>query len=113
MWLLDANMPKQLVSTLAELGEDVRTAESQGWGHLTNGELVDAAVAGGFTRVLTRDRLFSQAAARALRRLPQFAVVLVRLPQLRAAQFVAEFRAAWACEPIRPVPGDLLRWPSA
>jgi len=31
MWLLDANMPKQLVSTLAELGEDVRTAESQGW----------------------------------------------------------------------------------
>jgi predicted nuclease of predicted toxin-antitoxin system len=111
MWLLDANLPKQLTAVLGELGKEAHTAESRGWGHLTNGELVEAAVTAGFTSVFTRDRLFSESAARALRRHPHFAVVLVTLPQLRGRRFLEEFRKAWASHPLQPIPGRLIRWP--
>ncbi len=113
MWLLDVNVPAQLVGLLAELGEQARTAKDQGWGGLVNGALVEAAVAGGFTCVLTRDRLFGEAASRALRRFPQFSVVLLDLPQLRAQQFLQEFRATWSRAPIRPESGRFTSWPRA
>jgi predicted nuclease of predicted toxin-antitoxin system len=111
MWLLDVNVPKQLVAVLGELGRQAESAESRGWSDLTNGELVEAAVEADFTCVLTRDRLFSESAARTLRRFPDFAVVLVRLPQLRGSQFVEEFRNAWAKDPIEPLPGSVLVQP--
>lgn len=111
MWLLDVNMPKKVVALLAELGIQAATAESRGWRALTNGELVEAAAEAGFTCVLTRDRLFSEAAAGMLSRFPQFCVVLVTLPQLRGAQFLEQFRLSWQRNPIRPEPGTLVRWP--
>ena len=112
MWLLDVNMPKKIAAVLGDLGIEASTAETRGWNHLTNGELVEAAAEAGFRCVLTRDQLFSESAVRILRRHPQFSVVLVTLPQLRGAQFVEQFRLAWERNPIRPVPGSLARWPS-
>jgi hypothetical protein len=112
MWLLDVNVPKGLVAALGGLGIAAEHAEDRGWNGLTNGNLVEAAVGAGFTCLLTRDRLFSESAARALKRFPAFSVVLVTLPQLRWPEFSAEFNRAWGERPIEPEPGRLRRWPS-
>ena len=70
MWLLDVNMPKKVASLLAGFGIQAHCAGDRGWGDLTNGALVEAAVQAGFQCLLTRDRLFSESAARALKRFP-------------------------------------------
>ena len=70
MWLLDANMDVHLVQVLNELGASCDTAANRGWKALSNGELVSEAVAAGFTCLLTRDQLFGESAARALK-IPQ------------------------------------------
>ncbi len=111
MWLLDVNLPKKVGSLLAEFGIEARGADDGGWGGLTNGALVEAATQAGFQCILTRDRLFSQSAARALKRFPEFCVVLVTIPQLRGPGFLEQFRSAWDRSPIRPVGGQLLWWP--
>jgi hypothetical protein len=111
MWLLDVNVPKKVAAVLGELGVQAQTAEARGWNGLTNGRLVETAVEAGFSCLLTRDRLFSESAARALKRFPQFCVVLVTFPQLRGPEFLEQFRLAWLRSPLQPVPGQLLRWP--
>ena len=68
MWLLDVNVPKQLAEVLRGYGVEVETADTRGWAGLVNGSLVEASVAAGFVCVLTRDRLFSESASRALKR---------------------------------------------
>jgi predicted nuclease of predicted toxin-antitoxin system len=113
MWLPDVNMPKKIVDVLGEFGIQAQAADAWGWKGLTNGVLVEAAVQAGYSCVLTRDRLFSESAARALKRFPQFSVVLVAIPQLRGPEFLERFRAAWNRNPIQPVAGELLHWPSA
>lgn len=93
MWLLDANMPVQLVTLLRELGIEANSAVACGWNTLGNGALVNAAVAANFTALLTRDRLFGESAAQALRVHSEFCIVRITLPQLRANQFLAAFHA--------------------
>jgi len=39
MWLLDANMPVQLVALLSELGIEADSAVARGWNTLSNGSL--------------------------------------------------------------------------
>ena len=112
MWLLDANMPVQLIALLAELGVEADSAVARGLNALSNGRLVSAAVEAKFTSLLTRDRLFGQSAARALKVHPEFAIVRVTLPQLRASQFLAAFRAAWQASQIIPAPGRVIEWPT-
>ncbi len=111
MWLLDVNVPKKISGLLGEFGIETHSADDQGWGALTNGKLVDAAQQAGFTCILTRDRLFGDSAAQALKRFPAFCVVLIAIPQLRGAEFLKQFRNAWIRSPIQPVGGQLLRWP--
>jgi hypothetical protein len=111
MWLLDVNVPKKVAGVLGEFGVQAQTAEARGWNGLTNGRLVEAAVEADFSCLLTRDRLFSESAARALKRFPQFCVVFVTFPQLRGPEFLEQFRLAWLRSPLQPVPGRLLRWP--
>ena len=111
MWLLDVNMPRQLKGLLAEFGIPADTAIARGWGTLVNGELLEAAAASGFDCLLTRDRLFGDSVARNLKRNPTFSIVLVMLPQVRAPQFLASFRAAWEIDPIAPAPGRVHSWP--
>ena len=74
MWLLDANMPVQLVALLSDWGIEADSAAGRGWNALSNGRLVSAAARAGFTALLTRDRLFGESAAGALRAYPDFCV---------------------------------------
>jgi Domain of unknown function (DUF5615) len=111
MWLLDANLPVQLVQLLNELGIAAETSAARGWNTLSNGALVRAATAAGFSALLTRDRLFAQAAASELRSHPDFAIVQIRLPQLRATPFLSAFRTAWLAREIAPTPGQVVIWP--
>jgi predicted nuclease of predicted toxin-antitoxin system len=111
MWLLDANMPVQLVALLQELGIEADTAVARGWNTLSNGSLVAMAVQENFAVLLTRDRLFGEAAATALKAFPEFCVVRVALPQLRADAFLQAFLAAWRKSPITPAPGRMIDWP--
>ena len=81
MWLLDANMDVHLVSVLTGCKTSCDTAGKRGWKALSNGDLVNVAVDAGFHCLLTRDQLFGESASRALKRFPQFAVVVVNVPQ--------------------------------
>jgi uncharacterized protein DUF5615 len=112
MWLLDANMPLQLVALLKELGVEADSAVARGWSTLSNGRLVEAAVTAKFAALLTRDRLFGESAASLLKRYPGFCIVRVTLAQTRAPQFLSAFRSAWERAVIMPVPGRMIDWPS-
>ena len=72
MWLLDANRDVHLSPMLAEFGVPNATAAALGWKDLSNGELVKAASARGFTCLLTRDPDFGESASRALKLFPEF-----------------------------------------
>lgn len=112
MWLLDANMDVHLLSLLKEFGAESEATTKRGWRNLSNGELVSAAVAAGFTCLLTQDRLFGKAAAEALKAFPKFSVVVVHLPQRPWQQYQKDFATAWAKSPIRPAAGQVNHWPS-
>jgi hypothetical protein len=111
MWLLDANMDVHLVAVLAEYGIRCDTAGNRGWKALSNGDLVATAAAAGLHCLLTRDQLFGESASRALKSFPQFAVVVVDLPQQPWQQYQERFIAAWTASPIQPVRGGLIHWP--
>ena len=81
MWLLDANMDVHLVPVLTGFEISCDTAGKRGWQALSNGALVSVAVDAGFRCLLTRDQLFGESASRALKMFPQFAVVVVNVPQ--------------------------------
>jgi len=112
MWLLDVNMPRKIAMVLGEFGISAQSAEMRGWNGLTNGMLVEVAVQAGFDCVLTRDKLFSESAARALKKFLEFSVVLVTIPQLRGPAFLEQFRLAWNRSPIQPTAGQLVEWPT-
>jgi len=48
MWLLDVNMPKKVSFLLGEFEIEAHAADDKGWGNLTDGALVEAAVDAGF-----------------------------------------------------------------
>ena len=111
MWLLDANMDVHLAGVIRELGFACETAADRGWKALYNGELVTTAANAGFTVLLTRDRLFGESAARVLKTFPEFAIVVINLPQGKWQQYRKQFAAAWTERPIHPVAGRLTLWP--
>jgi hypothetical protein len=113
MWLLDANMDVHLVQILASYGIIADTASNRGWKALSNGQLVAAAVTHGFTCLLTRDRLFGETAGHALKAHPDFAIVLVNLPQQRSDLYHKRFIDLWSEWPVEPKPGQLTEWPLA
>jgi hypothetical protein len=73
--------------------------------------LVSTAVAGGYTCLLTRDRLFGESAAAVLKTHLTFSIVVVELPQRPWREYQEQFRAAWAARPIQPMAGELVSWP--
>ena len=111
MWLLDANMDVHLLALLERLGVKCEATTRRGWQALNNGDLVSAAVEAGFTCLLTQDRLFGEAAARALKAHPRFSVVVVRLAQVPWKRYHQDFTSAWSRSPIRPAPGKIIHWP--
>ena len=78
---------------------------------MTNGSLAEVAFQAGFRVVLTRDRLFGSAVGRTLQSLPDLAIVIVMLPQARAAAYLAEFETHWRYAPIAPAAGQVVEWP--
>ena len=92
MWLLDHNVPVQLQRVLLDLGIEAETVVARGWQALRNGDLVATANREGFGVLLTRDTRFAEVARRALDQLPEFTVVVVRLPQRAWRFYEAEFR---------------------
>jgi predicted nuclease of predicted toxin-antitoxin system len=111
MWLLDVNLPKGLLRKLKALGIEADTTAARGWRDLGNGALAQVAHTSGFRAILTRDRLFGESAAKALKTYPDLAVVILRLPQSREDTYLREFENQWRAEPIRPVPGVVIEWP--
>lgn len=111
MWLLDANMDVHLFSVLNERGIVCESAAYRGWKALENGVLVTATVAAGFDCLLTRDGLFGESAAKALKQFSKFAVVIVTLPQEPWNRYRESFLREWERSPIAPVPGRLSYWP--
>ena len=112
MWLLDANMDVHLLALLQQFGQKTEATTRRGWAALNNGDLVSMAIQEGFTCLLTQDHLFAEAAARALKTHPKFAVVVVHLPQCPWTQYQEIFRAAWLKSSIVPEPGKVIHWPS-
>ena len=104
-------MDVHLVEVLSEIGIPCDTAKNRGWKTLSNGDLVATAVAAGFQCLLTCDQLFGESASRALMTFPEFAVVVIDIPQQRWQQYRERFVAFWAERPIMPAPGRLTRWP--
>jgi len=113
MWLLDANVDVHLAPILKQRGLTCDTVARRGWKALSNGELVARAFSEGFRCLLIRDQLFGESASQALRAFPEFAVVVMTLPQERWAEYCKHFLEAWASSPIQPVPGRLVYWPLA
>ena len=113
MWLLDANMDVHLLALFQQLGVKCEATTRRGWQALNNGDLVSAAVEAGFTCVLTQDRLFGEAAARALKKHPRFSVVVIHLAQLPWKQYHQNFNSAWSKSPIEPVVGKIIHWPKS
>jgi hypothetical protein len=81
-------MDVHLVSVLTGFNISCDTAGKRGWKALSNGDL------------LTRDQLFGESASRALKQFPQFAVVVVNVPQRPWAQYREQFLALWKDHPI-------------
>jgi hypothetical protein len=111
MWLLDANMDVHLIAVLTGFKISCYTARKRGWDALSNGDLVSAAVGAGFRCLLTRDQLFGESASRALKLFPQFAVVVVNVPQRPWPLYREQFLALWREHPIEPIAGQLIQWP--
>jgi hypothetical protein len=111
MWLLDANMDVHPISVLTGFEISCDTAGQRGWKSLSNGELVRVAVDAGFNCLLTRDQLFGESASQALKQFPEFAVVVVNVPQRPWLQYRGEFLARFREHPIEPIAGKLIQWP--
>ena len=113
MWLLDANVDVHLAPVLKQWGISCGTAAERGWKALSNSELVARAFTKGFRCLLTRDQLFGETASQVLKSFPQFAVVVITLPQQRWPEYRRCFLEAWASSPIQPASGRLIQWPAS
>lgn len=112
MWLLDANISHKIKPILDSFSVKCCTAQEMGWAELKNGDLVCAAVNKGFFCLLTQDVLFVNSAAKALKKFPDFAIVLVKIRQTKGHQYFESFKNAFMKEPIKPVAGKLVVWPA-
>lgn len=111
MWVLDINIPAQVGPVLKSLNIPFKFAANQGWGTLTNGELVEASHAAGFSCILTKDARFDESAREVLKKFTTIAIVRLSLPQAPGRNYANSFRLAWQKSPIVPAAGKLLIWP--
>ena len=111
MWLLDHNLPAQINPILRNLGMVCETTFDRNWHELKNGQLVAASFDAGFRCIVTRDVLFGESAAKALKNYTSMAVVLIRLPQSRGRLYAQRFETEWLRQKIVPSPGSLTTWP--
>lgn len=105
MWLLDVNLPTALTGLRQGYDIAAETTAARGWQQLTSGALAESAARAGFRVLLTRDRRFGTSAGSTLGAVRELAIVIVTLPQLREAAYLAAFNAAWQRQPVEPVAG--------
>lgn len=111
MWLLDVNLPTALIGLLRGYGIAAETTAERGWRELTNGALAQVAAREGFRTLLTPDRRFGVAVRGVLDALPDLAIVVVTLSQVRETAYLSSFDQAWRRRPIEPVAGTIIEWP--
>ena len=69
------------------------------------------AVNRGFGVMLTNDVRILDSAGKNLLKYPQFALVLLRLPQVPSESYLKLFKEAWESNPILPLAGKTISWP--
>ena len=111
MWLLDHNLPQQLVPLLKAQGIDCESTSNRGWEKLKNGELLSMAAANNFVCILTKDALFAESASKAIKIFPTMSIVLITIPQKKFKEYVQEFSTLWKKSPIVPAYGKMIHWP--
>ena len=115
-WLVDHNVHQGVFRILEDAGIEAATAEFLGLESLKNGALVRKASELGFTSLLTQDTTFALDASRALRENPAMCIIVIdtrTLPQSPGGRaYLQRFADVFKAEPIRPVPGQLIRWPT-
>ena len=89
----------------------VSSGDRFGWRLLTNGRLIEKAFASGFKVMLTNDVRIEQSAEKSLVKFSDFALVLLRLPQIPSEQYLQVFQQQWAKHTILPEKGRLIVWP--
>jgi hypothetical protein len=68
--------------------------------------LLDVNLPNGLARLL-----HGTSAGPALAALPELAIVVVTLPQVREEAYLAEFETRWRRKPIEPLAGAVVEWP--
>ena len=111
MWLLDVNIPLSIVDLLKGFNITAEASEKHGWRELENGDLVAVAAGAGFSCLLTKDKRFSSSASKTLKKYITFSVVIIDVPQVREALYLAAFEDAWRRFQIKPKPGKCISWP--
>lgn len=111
MWLLDHNIPHQLAFVLRDKGVACETAFFKKWHKLHNGDLLQAAIKGGFECILTKDVGFMTSAYSKIKRYNQLAIVVIAMPQARWPIYKKYFLEQWQRHPIEPQKGQVQHWP--
>lgn len=111
MWLLDVNIPVALKKELQNYRINSATAQEKGWRKLENGNLISMAYDKGFRCLLTRDRDIESSVKHVLRNLPNFAIVVIQLKQMKESFYLEAFKKAWNENPIKPLNGSVIFWP--
>ena len=109
--LVDHNLPPGVAGLLNGHGFSCSTAKSKGWSALTNGQLIEAAVKNGFEGIITKDIRLHLDGEVSLRKFPTFAIVIVKLPQLKKRQYLERFSSELAQKKLIPVAGKIIAWP--
>ena len=111
MWLLDQNVPRQMVTFLENYGIIAKHAGDLGWSALRNGVLTRTAYDNNFRVLVTHDLAFDRDAAKELLVLSDFAVVKILLDTPGKIAYLALLAKYWTKEPIIPVFGGSVNWP--
>lgn len=110
-WLLDVNVNRKLIPVLMGFGIKAESSIIRGWRLLSNGDLIEMAVTSGFGIMLTNDVRILKSAGKSLSKYPQFALVLLCLPQVPSKTYLDLFEKAWSNAPILPIAGKAISWP--
>jgi hypothetical protein len=111
MWLLDKNVPRQMMGFLRSLGLDAHHAGDLGWGALRNGVLTRTAYDAGYRVLITHDQDFDRDAAKELEWRSDFCVVKILLDTPGKHAYVELLEKYWSREAIIPRFGACILWP--
>ena len=109
--LVDHNLPPAVAKILVKHGFDCSTAAAKGWSALTNGELIQVAVDGGFEGIIAKDIRFHLDGQVVLKKHPKFAIVIVALPQAKKGIYLSAMEERLHTTKLIPVLGKVLVWP--